>query len=306
MQLSIFLFHRINPVRDPFWDPIDPAQFEEQIKFLQKKYYIVQLESFLDQQEKVKTKKPLASIVFDDGYKDFMEYALPILQKHQLPSSMYVVSNCVDQLHPIWTYKLDYLFLKTKRRQIQIETETEGLQEITWASEEEKMLFAKKLKPTLKKIKNKKRENICKQIFRQLNDIEIPENLYMNWEDLRQIKGEGVAIGSHTVTHPMLGNIENEERIFSELKDSADRIKKELGFFPKTISYPIGSYSPAVKKKAEEIGYQYGLAVNQNKYKSSKHDFFEIPRLELYNEPILKTYLRTTLAWKVIRKLRNR
>jgi peptidoglycan/xylan/chitin deacetylase (PgdA/CDA1 family) len=305
MQVSIFLYHRINPERDPFWDPIDPRQFERQIIFLKKNYTIVQLESFLDSSTKVASKKPLASIVFDDGYRDFMEYALPILQRHQVPSSMYVVTDCVDQLDPIWTFKLDYLFQKTKRRRIQI-AKKEGIQKITWGSEEEKIIFAKKIKPELKKIKNADRENICQQIFKQLNDIEVPENLYMDWEDLREINREGVVIGSHTTSHAMLGNVEIKERIVSELKESANRIKEELGFFPKTISYPIGSYSPEVKKIAQELGYTYGLAVAQKKYKSKKYDSFEIPRLELYNESLLKTYLRTTNIWRLLNEMRNR
>ncbi len=305
MQISIFLFHRINPLRDPFWDPIDPLNFEQQIIFLKKNYSIVQLESYMDQPVRKANKKPLASIVFDDGYKDFMEYALPVLQKHKVPSSMYVVTNCADQLHSIWTFQLDFLFQHTKRKSIQLESKNSGLQKISWASDEEKYLFAKKIKPELKKIKNAEREYICQQIFTQLNDHEIPKNLYMDWEDLRQVSGEGVVIGSHTVTHSMLGNIDKEEQIIYELKQSANRIEKELGFFPKTISYPIGSYNPLVKKLAKDTGYQFGLAVNQKKYKSQKNDLFEIPRLELYNENILKTYIRTTRFYRVVKRLRG-
>ncbi len=305
MQINIFLFHRINPLRDPLWDPIDPGQFEQQIKFIQKNYSIVQLESYLDQAKKVKSKKPLASIVFDDGYKDFMDHALPVLQRYRIPSSMYVVTNCADQMDLIWTYQLDFLFQNTKRRRIQIDSEERGCQKITWTTDEEKMIFAKALKPRLKKIKNTERENICDQIFKQLNDIEIPKNLYMDWDELREISREGVTIGSHTSSHAMLGNIDSEELIFSELKESADKIHQELGYFPKTISYPIGSYSPKVKKIAEQVGYKYGLAVNQEKFKSKKHDLFEIPRMELYNENILKTYLRTTNIWKTVSAMRS-
>jgi peptidoglycan/xylan/chitin deacetylase (PgdA/CDA1 family) len=64
------------------------------------------------------------------------------------------------------------------------------------------------------------------------------------------------------------------------------------GVNPRGISYPVGNYNQQVKDAAAKAGYDYGLAVNQRRYNRQVQDEFEIPRIELYNEPFGKTWLR--------------
>ncbi|MEL6922982.1 MAG: polysaccharide deacetylase family protein [Bacteroidota bacterium] len=305
MQLSIFLFHRVSPTRDPLWDPIDPKRFEEQLRMLKRRFHLVSLETYLSQGEPVKSSKPLASVVFDDGYRDFAEYALPILRKHQVPSSLYVVTDCVDQQQIIWTYQLDYLFAHTQKMKLELRNQALGWKTIRFKNQGERLAFAKSLKPVLKKVHNGAREDICQQVAGQFNDVQLPERLYLNWEELRSLQKEQVTIGSHTRTHAMLGNIREEERIVDELLHSARRIETELGDFPATISYPIGSYSSKVKTLSQKLGYQFGLAVDQKKYKTKLHDTFAIPRIELYHEGMLKSWMRATGMWEALRAYSN-
>ena len=97
--MRIFLFHRVNEIKDEFWPPIRPKTFENLIKRFTKKYHIVNLEDYLrgEFDKKINNEK-MASIVFDDGYKDFINYALPILKKFEIKPSMYVVTNTVEKL----------------------------------------------------------------------------------------------------------------------------------------------------------------------------------------------------------------
>jgi peptidoglycan/xylan/chitin deacetylase (PgdA/CDA1 family) len=90
----------------------------------------------------------------------------------------------------------------------------------------------------------------------------------------------------------MLASLQNESEIADELKISAQRIQEEVGKLPRTISYPIGSYDERVVSLSAKAGYQYGLAVKQQFFKSGKDDVFEIPRVELYQEPWWKVKMR--------------
>ena len=123
----------------------------------------------------------------------------------------------------------------------------------------------------------------------------------MNWNDLNQIKNH-VSIGSHTHRHPMLGNIENQDYIMEELIISKNLIEKNLNADCEVISYPNGSYNNEVKKCALDSGYKYGLAVNNEIYNITEFDNFEIPRIELYEENKLKSFLRRNL---IIEKLKR-
>ena len=131
------------------------------------------------------------------------------------------------------------------------------------------------------------------EIIRAFDDVKFPK-LMMNWKEVKQLHADGHYIGSHTMNHVMLGTMENPQEIETELLESAKTIEKELGYFPITISYPVGSYNSTTIEISKRIGYLIGLAVNQDIFDIEKNSLYEIPRIELYNEPWLKTYLRIT------------
>lgn len=304
MKASIFLFHRVSPQRDKLWDPLSPERFDEILKYLKNKFEFHQIETLLANTFSARSRKPFASLVFDDGYKDYIEYALPILKKHNLTSSMYVVTSCVENGVPPWTYILDNAFANSKRNKIEIDISLlpEELKNTSWKNEAEKIAYAKKLKPYLKTVSNTTRKKIYEQVINSLDDVQPPQNLMMNWNEINEIKSTGTVIGSHTVSHPLLAKIENETEIENELRLSAEKIKKQTGKLPLTISYPIGSFDERVKRIAQKTGYKYGLAVEQKEYESTQHDLYSVPRIELYNEPLLKTKLRINGTLEKIRK----
>ncbi|MCG3167222.1 MAG: hypothetical protein POELPBGB_03008 [Bacteroidia bacterium] len=305
MKANIFLFHRVSPQRDKLWDPLSPGRFDEVLNYLKKNFYIENAETILSGNFKTSNSKPFAAIVFDDGYKDYIEYALPILKKHNLPSSMYVVTSCVESGIPPWTYVLDNALANTKKNKIEVDSSLlpEELKNTSWKNETDKIAFAKKLKPFLKTVSNSVRKKIYEQVIKSLDDVQPPQNLMMNWKDINEIKSGGTVVGSHTVSHPLLAKIESEEEIEIELKLSAEKIKEQTSEFPSTISYPIGSYDERVKKLAKKTGYKFGLAVQQQVLDTTKHNVFEVPRIELYNEPMLKTKLRINGTLEKIKKV---
>ena len=166
------------------------------------------------------------------------------------------------------------------------------LKNTIWANNIERAQYAKILKPYLKTIPNKQRIDIYRQILSSFSDVELPRGLMMDWTEIKKVKNEDCAVGSHTISHPLLTKMDNLEDIRIELKMSREKIKKELDTYPVTISYPFGSYDHRVKEIAKNIGYKFGLAVNHRTYNSTTVDFFEIPRIEIYSESMFKTKLR--------------
>src|ERR1017187_5344676 len=96
MSIKILLFHRISPHIDPVWPPITPTHFNKIITHLTKNYEVVPLEETILGNYKPHTSKKLCAITFDDGYKDFMDYAMPIVREQKVAASIYVITDCVD------------------------------------------------------------------------------------------------------------------------------------------------------------------------------------------------------------------
>ncbi|MEI2824763.1 MAG: polysaccharide deacetylase family protein, partial [Chitinophagaceae bacterium] len=67
------------------------------------------------------SEKKIATVLFDDGYKDNLEMAAPILSKYKCPASFYVVTDCIDRNIPTWTYILDDRFSKTRKEKIELD-----------------------------------------------------------------------------------------------------------------------------------------------------------------------------------------
>lgn len=299
-----FLFHRVSPQRDPLWDPMSLELFEKCIKFIQSKYELVQFEALAQTEELYNSKAKYATIMFDDGYKDNVDFALPILEAHDVKASFYLITDCIDKNIPSWTHILDYSFQHTESQGIELPFEflEKGFQAAQFNTLEEKLDFAKRLKPFIKNLPQSDRRKVLSAINSQFSDLELPK-LMMNWDDARSLRKLGHYVGSHTVSHDMLATIRNEADIEFELKESAKRIEAELSYFPKTISYPVGSYDDRVLRLSKSVGYQFGLAVNQEIYQPLSHDLFEVPRIELYNESWFKTKMRITHSLERLKKL---
>jgi len=293
-EASILLFHRVHPVRDVMWDPMDPKRFKSILRFIKKNYTVLPLLEILETKP-VNTKKPLAAITFDDGYRDFIDYSLPIMNHLKIPSSMYIVTDCICENKPTWTFEVDYLFFHTKKLQINwtidIAFMPATLQKNKFASKKELIAFCLKFKQHLKLIPEQKRKRLIHDLLCSFNDVTIPTGLMMNWKEINQIINNGIEVGSHTVTHPPLATLDKAD-IQKELEGSKSALFKYTGINPKIISYPVGSYNQQVKEASAIAGYEYGLAVNHKIYDVNSADNFEIPRIELYNEPFWKSWLR--------------
>lgn len=298
-----FLFHRVNPKRDRLWDPMDVALFDQCIKHISNKYEVVLIEDLVFS-DKLHQKNKYATIMFDDGYKDNIEFAAPILKKYNCKASFYVVTDSIDNNLPTWTHILEYLFQFTKIADITIDFDFLPVELRTkhLPSSEDRIKYVSKLKPFLKKLSHSDRAQVLQRVNNTYADISLPD-LMMNWNDLKALKNEGHYIGSHTITHCMLGTMNDEQEVMHELLESGKRIKAELGYFPLSISYPVGSFNATTKKLAIEAGYKLGLAVKQNIYNPEKDDLFEISRIELYNEPWWKTKLRISNTLENLKSL---
>ena len=306
MQIRNFLFHRVSDQTDMLWPPMRVALFEKIIKHLSKKYTVIHLEHFMLQNEKRKTKKPLASISFDDGYKDNIENAAPALKKNNCPASFYVVTDCIDNNTPTWTYQLDYAIANSKINAIVLDKDLSKLPHGRFdiSNKERKMQFAIALKPHLKKLDHKHRNEILKNVLEQLHAVEMPR-IMMNWTDSNELMQAGFEIGSHGKTHAMLGTSLEHDELNDELVQSAKAIEIHTGRFPVTISYPVGSYNHQTIAAAKQAGYKIGLAVKQRFYETEHDSIFEIPRVELYNESWVKTQLRMNGLLEKIKSLKR-
>lgn len=95
---TILLYHRIDTVgQDPLKLCVPSACFERHLQFLTKHYEVLTLEKLA---AKVSTKTLAgneAAITFDDGYRDNLIHALPLLEKYNVPATIFIVTSQMGQ-----------------------------------------------------------------------------------------------------------------------------------------------------------------------------------------------------------------
>ena len=164
MVIRNFLFHRVSDEPDRLWPPTSTSLFKSIISYLTRRYHVVNLEDYLLSGETLKTRKKIVAISFDDGYKDNIQYAVPIMKEYKCPASFYVSTNCIDKNIPTWTYVLDFLFQNTKKRDISLEREFVPAQfrKNEFPSEAARLDFVGRLKPWMKGLPNNNRSSPCR------------------------------------------------------------------------------------------------------------------------------------------------
>lgn len=87
---TILMYHSINPTPHQTAETLTPEAFERQIRFVSQQYAVVRLSDLaMDTVDRHQDRRRVA-ITFDDGFRDFREFAYPILEKYAVPSTMFV------------------------------------------------------------------------------------------------------------------------------------------------------------------------------------------------------------------------
>ncbi len=304
-SIRIYLFHRVSGTRDKMWDPMDPLLFEKVVARLVKKYEVVQLEEYLlNPNAAGKTLKQKAAICFDDGFKDNLLYAAPILKKYGCNPSLYIVTDCITHQLPTWNYEVDYLFNHTKKDSLSFSNEIHN-GHIQFSNEVERRKFGRWFKHKLKSVTGTVRKEILAEVRKQIKDVVLPSDIMLSWDEVRMLLANGWYIGSHTLSHPLLAKINDENEIMEEMKQSANIIRQQLGYNPVSISYPMGSYDDNIKAASKQAGYSIGLALGEHSQCVPISDLYEIHRIQLFNESWIKTWMRMNGYIHALKKMIN-
>lgn len=100
LEIPIFLYHHIVKEESEIqYDYMQTTEktFEEQIRGLENLgYHFISYQDLIDYNNgQKKLYKKSCVLTFDDGYKDIYTNAYPILQKYNIPFTMFVVTNAV-------------------------------------------------------------------------------------------------------------------------------------------------------------------------------------------------------------------
>jgi len=102
---------------------------------------------------------------------------------------------------------------------------------------------------------------------------------YLTWDQIRQMKAEGVTIGAHSHRHPSLPALPLD-KAREDLEISMALFEKELGERPSLFAYPFGEWDAPTLKLVKQIGYRVAFGQHSG-VAHSQHDMFWLPRFPM-------------------------
>lgn len=124
---------------------------------------------------------------------------------------------------------------------------------------------------------------------------------YLDWQELRGLRDEGVEIGNHTASHAYLLDHMAEkgwaERILADLRRSQSAFREHLGEAPRLFAYPYGEFSPELVKLVKAAGFHAAFG-QQSGVIAPGQNLFTLPRFPIGGEYTTLDAFRSKLIMK--------
>jgi len=222
---------------------------------------------------------------FDDGYRDNLKYALPVLRKNQCPFTLYVPTALVDGIGEVWWQALEDIV--AAQEAIALEVDGGETSYLPSATVEEKYAAYDLLYRRMRAMPEPERVVLIRELATQYGfDLQRHcRELIMDWGELRTFANEQLCtIGAHTVHHYELAKLPIEQAR-AEIEQSMKVLEAQFGKRPTHLSYPIGgtaSPGPREYKLARDLGLRSAVTtIPGGVYRKHRDTLTALPRVSL-------------------------
>ena len=289
---AILMYHRVLPTELLKEDlnvgmAVTTTEFEKQIKTLKSKYRIVSIDEF---NKNIKKKKNDFTVVitFDDGYKDNLIHALPILEKYKIPATIYITTRFLDNDTWMWWYEIKKEILN--KSELKFKFKNLKYNFVINSDKEKKLTFEKIRKLFLD---SKERDQI--QLIEEITGTKERKSysdICLSKEDLIALdKNPLITIGSHSHTHLNLSILDKENLLY-EINKANEKLENLLSHKIKHFSYPYGQKQQVSTRESNLLAdLDFITAVTTQVYPIRNCSSFLLPRIYVGNKTCEKTLI---------------
>ncbi len=267
-KARILMYHNFSGLGGTESGALSTEATRAQFDYLRRHYWVVPLLQIAEQLASGKTLgSHIVALTIDDGRRDFYQFMFPLLKEFKFPATFFVVSSFIRGEDWIWTDK------------------------VLWLSEQPNRparLIPGKLDEVFRSLNRMRPEarNAEIQAMAAGAGITIPQEAPVkyapcSWSELREMADSGfVDIGSHTMTHPILSSITDEE-YWQELSGSRRQIEEGIGRKARSFCFPNGmpgDFRPTQVQQIADAGYTCSVVASFGLVENGA-DPFRLPRL---------------------------
>jgi peptidoglycan/xylan/chitin deacetylase (PgdA/CDA1 family) len=224
------------------------------------------------------------ALTFDDGFRDTLDVALPLLRRHGAPATVYCVPGFAGRSAPLWWVDLEEAIRKLPRIGMKIGVEAISLPAITPA---EKTRAFEAIYWRLRALPEPELRACVAGLAAQAahDSRACVERLCLDWNGLSQLAADPlITIGAHTMTHPRLATLPLEDAR-AEMAESRNALQTGLAAAIRHFAYPVGDPGSASSREfalAEELGYTTAVTTRPGHLRPAQaRDLLALPRVSL-------------------------
>jgi peptidoglycan/xylan/chitin deacetylase (PgdA/CDA1 family) len=255
-RAAILLYHRVASVSsDPWRLAVPPDVFDRQLEVIAARFQPLPLRELVAGLRAGDLPARAVAVTFDDGYRDNLLAAKPLLERHGVPATVFVISGYIGSERDFWW---------------------DVLERVAPQADEYRAWHRK-----LQSLPERERVAALDELAEGADPV--PPST-VSAEELRELAGGLVEIGAHTVTHPALPSLRAEEQL-EEMRVSRKQLESAIGQPVEGFSYPYGMFDPETVACARAAGFAYACT-SARRAAAPADDPFELPRLPIDAEPV--------------------
>lgn len=300
--LILFYHGVMDAVSDPWRLHLPPARFAEQLEVLRRYGTLLRLDELVKGLQDGQLPHRSIVVTFDDGYANNLTDAVPLLEKYDVPATIFVTTGYLGSSEEFWSDELERLLLCPGRLPEHLQLRINGhspswqLREAVeyrpedyarhrrWNAWEagnpsERHTIYRALYQELQPLPRREQQRVLGELRAQVQQpvAARPLHRFLTPAEVGKLaQNKLIEIGSHTVSHPLLPqlSVAEQER---ELHDSRCTLEEITGQPITSLAYPYGRYGPETPRIARAVGMQCGCAAEGN-VTQFKTDLFRLPR----------------------------
>lgn len=216
--------------------------FDRQIRYLCERYVVIPLGELVEKLSTGPLDRPYIAITVDDGYRDFAEYAYPVLEKYRVPATVYLVSGFVDKRYWLWFDAINYIAGKAVEKEYELSLGKVVLRATIEDIASRQALWENVADMSVS-LDPPSRAGLIEAFARQMGVVlpssPTPEYCAMSWDTIRSLDPGLIEWGGHTVTHPTLSSCGPDEQQH-EIRQGRVRVQEMTQQVVDSFCYPNG------------------------------------------------------------------
>lgn len=305
-KLYVVMYHYVRNLKSSRYPEIkglDMALFKQQIDFMKQHFQFVSMDEVLSLKQAEELKKDSVLLTFDDGYIDHYTNVFPILKANNIQGvfsmpgkiirekkvldvnkiHFVLASASIDKIKALVMKRLDYY----RGKEFDIPSNAELYEKLAVANrfDNKDTIFVKRLLQV--ELPEQLRNIMTEELFREFIDLSeeaFVDELYLNMDQVKLMKQQGMCFGLHGYDHYWMNRLETD-KLRQDVEAALDVFDRVIDGNSWTCCYPYGSYSDSVIEQIKTMGAVAGLATDVNIYVPEKDDIFKIPRFDTNDMP---------------------